>query len=267
MTQGELKAREQRFNSEQVNWEADKQRRERVITKYEHRIADLEPKLKALTSLIGEKTDELEQLLVRDREIRGQSEVATTALTVAAADLGVAQRSLADLNEIIARRRQELESGLVEWLADRRQGYEQELTGIKQQLAEAQTALAGVQQDLRLKQAELDDLREETIRVRSDQQTTLREGEQALAQLQTRRTPLEGEIQTLEAEVTAKRRILETTLADTRKAQAQHENFIDYEKRARKLLDTKDRELQDKAQELAEEAQFSNAKRSYLHDL
>lgn len=54
------------------------------------------------------------------------------------------------------------------------------------------------------------------------------------------------------------------TMARTKE---EHEKFIEYERQARKVLDAKDRQLQEKAAEIAEQKQFLGNSRSFLSEL
>lgn len=52
-----------------------------------------------------------------------------------------------------------------------------------------------------------------------------------------------------------------------KKAQEDHDKFLDYERRARKVLENKDRELQDKEAELGQQGMFMKNRRSNLTEL
>lgn len=51
------------------------------------------------------------------------------------------------------------------------------------------------------------------------------------------------------------------------KARAEHDNFLEYERKAKKILDAKDRELQSRQAEMATQSQFLKNSRSFLPEL
>lgn len=267
MTPAELKEREDRLRHDQINWEADKKARERVIAKLDHVREELEPKLSALDELRAEKTKEIDGLLDRSRELTAEIAKAGEQSTDLEAEIVRRQTTITELDAVIERKKAQIADNLNQWLTTRRAELAASMVDTQQALTVAQGDLESILGQISAKVTELDDLRQESATLQQEQQRIIREHETAIAKLQQRRVPLEGEIKALDEELLLKTRKLEIVSADMRKAKALHENFVDYERQARKVLDTKDRELQDKAQELAQESRHISAKRSYLSEL
>lgn len=266
-TPAELKEATDRLKHDQVNWQSKKKQLERTIAKHNLTLDDLLPRLKQLTVLLDEKNADyarLENLARKLTEDIAQNERVATSTAMKS---DKAQAILTDLEAVIAHKREAVDTDLQAWVVSRREEYKTQLVGVQEALATTTQTLSSVEAELTAKRDELDSLRQATASERVIQRDEIIGHDTVIKGLLERRVPLEADIDALTVEVTKLERQRSVQLADTKRGKAEFDGFLDYEQRARKVLETKDRELQDKAQELAQEDRHIKARRSYLADL
>lgn len=266
-TPRELHEAQERLKRERIDWEAKKGRQERLITKNNLVLEELDGKLERVSALVTEKTEELERLIAvghaqadRVRELERQTDEITRRIS---SD----QATLVDLDAAIASKQLRVDTDLEVWTKERRIAYEGQLKDTRKSVETVTDELAAVLEEVKAKRIELEGLHVAAANARIDHQEQSSREEVRLQELADRRIPLEGEIKGLEADVIRLERKKQVQIADTTKAKEQYDGFVDYEERARKVLAVKDRELQDKSQEIAEDSQHLQTRRSFLKDL
>ncbi len=266
-TSSELKEREDRLKADEINWEAKKKQLERQIAKYNLVLDELVPKLERLNALITEKSTEYDKISSKLRAVTGDLELKQRQVTSLEGKIGTSQTILTDLEDVIARKREQLEVGLSEWQDSRRAELRSQLSADEDATGRAREALESVTAQVVAKRDELDTVRQEAAALLIEQTKQVDAHNQTMRELIASKLPLEVEVKALTDELPKLQRIKEVTIADTKKAKVQFDGFIEYERRARKVLDTKDRELQDKQQELAQEDRHLKARGSFLTGL
>lgn len=149
----------------------------------------------------------------------------------------------------------------------RKQEIKQSILAVNRQLVDAQNNLEKARQDLV----------DTTENLRQINEAAIAE-QQELKQIQATAKEIIAEdnqkVVAIEQELTSRKRELQQILhqhdqakSARDKAEIEHKQFVEYETKARKLLDNKDRELQEKSSELTTQSQFIQNKRSYLTDM
>lgn len=263
----ELKDREDRLKADETNWQAKKVQLERQIHKCNLTLDELIPRLENLNQLIVAKTTELDQVASKSRALTGDITLKQQQVGSLDGKIGSARSILVDLESVIEHKREQIDLGLTEYAAKRRRDYDTELKTSQESAANARTTLDSLHIQIGIKRDELDQVRQEHANERQTHQELIAAQERQLHKVMDEVSPIEAQILALTVEVTRLDRTRSTIIADTRKAKEQFDGFIVYERRARKILEAKDRELLDKEQELAVEDRHLRARKSYLPPL
>lgn len=266
-TPAELKDREDHLKADEVNWRAKQKELERIIQKHNLTLDELVPKLQRITTMITEKTTELDSLTGKIRTANSEIVVKETQVKAIDGKITISQSTLRDLEAVIEHKRSQVDSDLAAWSEKRRADYRAETKADEESAIRAKEAVASIQIEIDAKRDELDEARQETAMMRQTHARELEKHQRDLSNLVERQIPLEAAIVALTAETTKLQRTREVQLVDTAKAKQEFDGFLDYERRARKVLDTKDRELQDKSQEIAQANRHLATRSSFLRDL
>lgn len=265
--ESELKAAEADLVKRQRDWEAGRSERDRLIAHRDATLSTLTGKLEDVSGQLKAKSEELDGLAEKSRVLLADIAENEKSAEVMAGKIQNAQATLVDLEAVIEAKRQRIDSDLQDYHAARMAGFRIAVAEDEAKATEARKRVEALQGDISNKRLELTDLQREAAEARIQAQTDADEVKRETTSLRGKLEPLRTDIQSLMSELTKLRRTREIVVAETTKAKAEHENFVEYEKRARKVLETKDRELMDKAQDLAQEDQHIKARRSYLADL
>lgn len=177
------------------------------------------------------------------------------------------QQSVRDLNALIATKQLRIDGDLADYTREQRKQADNQLADLTAQLSEAQAKLANVQEQLDQKHRELSGVLETLTQERATAHKERSKTQEVLSGLQHQVPELEAKKELLERQFKEASYQLKQVQAETDKARLEHKGFLDYESRARKLLATKDRELQDKHDELEVTARHVGNRRSYLSEL
>lgn len=266
-TPAELKDREDRLKADEVNWKSKKKQLERAIVKDNLTLDELASRLERTTELLGEKKTELEVVSTQSRALDSDLALKEQQVEHINGKVATAQSILTDLEAVIDHKRETIDSNLQEYSTKRKVEFRKQEQDDQNRATRARESADSLQVEVSAKRDELDALRQEVAILRQDHMLEVEGHRRIILALEQQQTPLESDIAALQAEVVKLARTRELIAADNKKSKEQNAAFIEYERRARKVLDTKDRELQDKAQELAIEDRHIKARGSYLTGL
>lgn len=172
-----------------------------------------------------------------------------------------------ELQEEVGLKQAELDSGLENYKKTCIQEIDLELESYRAQVVELEKVEDAITTHILQKREDLNQLEarnEATIQEAGDRLHDLTVN---LEKSENLLVSTSAQVEKLLKELTELEYKRDQVLSVTRKAKVQYEQFVDYEARARKVLETKDRELQDKQAELQEGEVLLKNRRSFLNEL
>lgn len=177
------------------------------------------------------------------------------------------KQELVNLEVELERKKAELDSELEYYGRNKKIEIKDQILDTNAKLTSVKTELAERNSELESKKTELGELNQvymnEQIEIKQSSQQT----KQILAENRQKVSDTKEQIEALEEQVRELEYKKNQAILETAKTKSEHENFLNYEKRARKVLENKDRELQDKSAEISSERVFLKNQRSLLADL
>lgn len=227
--------------------------------------------LTGVNAALHEENEQLASDIATSRSVLVESQAKNSNLEVENHRLEVSieasNAAVEQLKAELVSKKAAIDTELEAYALDRKQAIKADILAVNDQLTKARVDLAQVTENWQLK-------RDELTEINSIYMTEQTELKASSAETQRLITENQATIDQLQAEIDAKTKELQSlayekdnfTITLT-KARAEHQSFIEYEKKARKILETKDRQLQERYNEIATESQFLKTKRSFLSEL
>jgi chromosome segregation ATPase len=174
---------------------------------------------------------------------------------------------LADLHSEINSRKTSVDRELAAYSLSKKQAIRDEILAVNAELQAPQAELMSITEQITNKQEELRLLNQTAIQEQQDVKLAKATIDSDLLEKQAEQTELNEKI--YEAKQSLQKLLFErdNAMMTIQKARDEHKKFTDYELKARKILDTKDRELQERETDITTQSQFLRNKRSFLPPL
>lgn len=177
------------------------------------------------------------------------------------------ETDVAAIADELASRKATLDSDLEQYALVRKQEIKDSILTINSELVAAKKALEECLTEIANRRENLANLNQTAIAEESEARLLHEQHEIDVANFKEEVAALKQRETEAQTALDAVLNTLNQAKSDLRKTQAEHEKFLEYERQACKILDTKDQQLQTKAAELAHEGQFLANRRSYLPEL
>jgi chromosome segregation ATPase len=263
----QLQANLAEVKKEQKQWEITKVSLEREVTSLTAKVTDLEERHAEAEDLLTTVRKELEAERLRLSSLKAKNNDLERDNHSLESDIDHGRHEVEKLAQQLKDREATFDSELGEYELGRKQEIKQRLLEANKELSDV---LAELQEARSQHQESADNLRDLQA-VYKQEQTELQDSnkatEAALAANKQRVEASETRISTLEAEIKDLLYKRDTASSDLKKIKEQHDKFVTYEREARKVLDTKDKQLQAREAELNTQGQFLRNSRSFLPEL
>lgn len=255
---------EKAFKKEQSDWLKDEVTRERAIVKAQADLDNLNTKVVSETTVLGELRDTIIEEENLFTTIKDKIHHKTGILTDFESSIEHCKKELGALNTLIASKKAEVDDNLKNYSESRQKASDEVISTLDEQVTTKQKELASLSESLELTRSSIatvlqtanDEVAESALLITTNSKTA--------EEQQVELAKLKSELVTTETSL--KKALYErdeaSSLAD--KARIQNEQFVQYEQNARKVLDNKDRELQDLAAKLSNDNQLLENRRSFL---
>ncbi len=271
LSESDLKFREGLLEREKAEWVAGEAARKRSLSGDTAKQTALTSKVADLQAKVTVANAELTQAEAKKKTVIAETQRLEERQKTLDKKTEQKQVALNDLETLIETRRGRIDSEMEKYAAHRRAAADAEINKAKELLAPINASVDNATADLQRVRDELASERRAIGRIEAERQVAVSQIEATTEDLKAKIEPLEREIVELTSTKNAlvgelnKLNYRKATIgAEIAKAQVNHENFLAYEQRARKELDTKDRSLREKAAELATEGNSLKARSSYL---
>lgn len=163
--------------------------------------------------------------------------------------------------------REEVDSKLATYETNKRQSIDKELESQNIVLTESKKIYEELKEQVGHKRDELNQIIEDTAKAHRERKQQAADETKLIADLKLESDKLEAETEEARTELAKLYREKAQVSGDTRKAAERHQQFIEYEQKARKELETKNTALLKKQEELGQEEKFIKARRSILPEM
>jgi hypothetical protein len=234
----------------------------------------LETTLKGLDRKLAVQQDELKQAIAdTDKEQAKLSELASQ-ITAGIDERVQKDAELVRINEelaaheaLLAEKKGNLDGELEEYAAVRKQEIKDDILAVNKELLTLRNESISLQSNIDAQKAELHELSTLYVQEQADVRLSTEEKDKLIADNIEAMDASTRELDKVKDEIRAAIYERDKVQIYTDKAREEHQKFLEYERKARKILDTKDRELQDKSAEISQANQFLQARRSFLPEL
>lgn len=253
--------------ADQEAWEAGRQGRENQLRELDIALDALGPKVQKARELLIDTKAQVSILEDTKRQLDGEVS-STRAIRVATAqNLAKVQSDLFTLEEILGRKQAEIDADMETYGRRKRGEYDLVLADVRSLITEARQELASVQAQQTDAQNLLDVTRQNRVAERTAAEAEVAALTGEIRRLMDQKPIIEAEIAVVDTQLRRASVERDGAIADRDKAKIEHDNFLKYERQARDILDTKDRELQQKADNISTGERRLKASRSFLAEL
>lgn len=255
---------EKAFKKEQSDWLKDEVTRERAIVKAQADLDNLNTKVAAKSNALDGLEDTILGKTALLELLNKKFQHDTDRLSGLGDSIDHRKEELESLDALIAAKRAEVDDNLKNYSESRQKASDEVISTLDEQVTAKQKELASLSESLELTRSSIatvlqtanDEVAESALLITTNSKTA--------EEQQVELAKLKSELVTTETSL--KKALYErdeaSSLAD--KARIQNEQFVQYEQNARKVLDNKDRELQDLAAKLSNDNQLLENRRSFL---
>lgn len=219
----------------------------------EDALADIEGKVAEVTRQHGLKLAAVKDLTTESDNLSTQ--------------IAVQRRELADTRRELSDAKQTVDAELEQYATRRKEQVKADILAVNGELVALRSEKEALQGEIDTKTNQLAELNQAAIAEQDAIKVSVAEKDGIEAENTRRRKELEDELQGLQNKVDEVGFKYNNSMITMKKAQEAHDKFLEYEKKARKILDTKDRELQQKEAELSQEGVYLKNRRSNLAEL
>lgn len=217
-----------------------------------------------LQALLDKKTKEIEMLDKSGVELLEVNTRLDKSKARAKQELDELMRQIGEVGQELIDKKANLDKELEEYALVRKQEIKTEILKANEELIVLSDRVAQLVIDIETKKLELASLNQTYI----DEQTELKQSEEQTKRLLDenleRQVAIKSEVTEAERELQELSYKKDQMTAMLTKSREEHDKFLAYEKKARAILDVKDRQLQDKSAELSQGSQFLKNQRSFL---
>lgn len=264
MDENQLQKARRELERDQAEWEAKRTQLEHQVAEHNIALSALKPRLAKAKRETAGAQDELTRLTEAKQEFLRELTGLETMRNDQMVANSVLQSDSQELERIIERKRSSLDNELQDYAATRRTEIELNLTDTKTAVEQAKHELMELTTEINAKKKQISDLSEAVIRVKAETTEETRRVKAELAELVKRRPELAATIKQLEQEIKRAHLEYDQVVAETQKAKVEHENYLAYERKSRKILETKDRELVQRQAEIDATSNRLKSQRSFL---
>lgn len=248
------------FKKEKATWKAEQSKRERQqlqLSESNKVLTEKNKKLEVNNAKLSKVNDDLK---AKQAEI-GRLEAQQDGLEAQVADKVT---ELADTRQELAKAKQTVDKELEEYSTTHKQAIKKDILATNIELETVKIALIDIQTIIDERKSELAELNQTTIDLQDDIKLLEADKRTLVAENASQKTELETTIKDLQEKYDELGFKYNDALITMKKAEEQNKKFQEYEKQARKLLDIKDRELQNREADMAQESVFIKNRRSNL---
>lgn len=241
----------------------------------------LETTLKGIARKVAVQQDELKAAIAaKDRAVAdsdNQQAVLDALVAEITASMASKVERLAELDRVneaitaqeavLSEKKRNLDKELDEYATVRKGEIKQDILVENEKLTELQGESTRLQGTIDAQKTELSELSTLYVQEQADVRQSTEQKDQLIADNIEAMDAANRELDKVKDEIRAAIYERDRVLLITGKAKEDHQKFLDYEQKARKILDTKDRELQEKSAEISQANQFLQARRSFLPEL
>lgn len=263
----QIKKRQQQLEADQKAWQTKKIEIEQEVARNNTVLDVLSPKvtatqteLKRLRGEIDSATETKTELIQEIIDLKATNSDLSEATRLRKAALG-------NLDELISAMQAKVDDELAAYAREQKAKLDTQLAELVSTVQAKTDELSGVQDRVDEKRQELADVLGQLTEQRATALQETGEASERLRRLRTQLPELEAKLGIVERQYKQASYQRDQILAEMKKAKLEHQNFLDYEAKARKLLATKDRELQDRRDELEVTGRHLNARKSFLSEL
>lgn len=256
-----------KFERERNEWRNNDAERRRTELKLKTSVRQLEKRQTTLQYAIDDAETVLAQLTTRTAE--QQAEQAGLEQTIDRLESNRADKAteLADLNKAVNRRKVTIDSELAAYSDQKKEAIKADILTVGSELDELRRTAKELAERIDAQRGELAVLNQAAIDEQEDLKVLKADISREVRESTVERDALREELASLREERQKLIYERDKTMASIQAAREEHDGFRAYEEKARKLLDAKDRELQEKSADISEQAQFMSNSRSFLPKL
>lgn len=271
MRNEQLKKAEAIVAQAQREQEAARAGAERELKELGHKITEARATVEALGPKVKDAKGQLAEVraqVAEQQALKQRLVDEVTGLTVRAGDLSnriVALQGESDeLTAAIQRRKDNMDAEVSQHLKMRRADVDSALAETTAALTTAKTELMNTTTEIDQQKQRLNDLRATADTQSAETKAEVERVKTELADLAQRRPELAASIKVLEEQIRRAHIEYDQVAVNTQKAKVEHQNFLTYEAKSRKILDTKDRELMARQAEIDTSSNRLRNQRSFL---
>lgn len=255
------------LEAEQAAWEASAQERANRVRELNIALEAIGPKVTRARDIMASAKQEVEELGAIKRNLSTEIEALRTSHTEATASLAKVQADLTTLDEIAGRKQAEIDADMQAYGRRKRSEYDNTLADLQGEIRQSQTHLDDLTAQITEAQSRLDTARQTRVAERTSSEAEVAQLNDQIKHLTAQLPKLEHEIEVANTQLRRASLERDEAAAERDKARIEHNNFVKYESQARDILDTKDRELQQKAANIVSGEHRLKAQRSFLAEL
>lgn len=263
----QLEEATKQLTKEHTDRKADVNRLERQQLQLTASNADLQAKNDKLSHRHSKLQKQLDQQESKIAKLHTEADYLDTKIDELDTKLADKTEELVVIRTAIAKQKSGTDRELEDYATTKKLEIKQEILNTNQELVADREELRILQVHIDEKTNQLADLNQAAI----DEQEAIKVAEATKGAIIADNAKLKAELEVKTDELQEKYNKLgfdyDNALITVKKATEEHEKFIDYEKRARKVLDTKDRQLQEKEAEIGKQSIYLKNRRSNLAEL
>jgi septal ring factor EnvC (AmiA/AmiB activator) len=258
----ELATRE--LQKEQQEWKVKRSAIKREIVMLngqkaamERLLAEASIELKEIQSDIALAKDTFNELRSKNTELEVENHRLEDSLDATS-------KELASVKEELATRTVTMDDELAAYSLEKKEAIKEDILETHRELTTAKNELAMVREQVEQQRTDLRELNQVYIDEQTDLKASSADTKRIIEENKSQIQETEGVLTDLREKLQKVQYDYDNTTIALTKAREEHEKFLAYEKEAWKKLETKDKQLQKSAADIATEGQFIKNQRSFL---
>jgi|SRR6185312_8860915 len=256
----DLKREQQEWNVRKADLQRDNLQLKTKNRALEHKNAALEEKIVHTEELIADAGRRYGLIQAKVTEIEAKLDEVETRH----ADKTL---ELADLYEEVKKRKLTIDSELEAYSVERKSAIKDDILATNQELIDNRTELKVIRTQIDDSRLELATLNQAAVQEQEEQKIRKVTIDEDLVAKQAELDELQRQADDVTASIKKALFERDNALLATAKAREEHNKFVAYESKARKILDAKDRELVERSSNIAQESQLLKNRRTFLPSL
>jgi chromosome segregation ATPase len=267
MTPQELQEWELRLKRDQEKWHTTSSELERKVTRLNAEIDVLKGDLSTKQAVHDTLSAETDQLAEKHTSVINDLAASEAKIAKLMTRETALLDQVKDLDEVIAAKKADIDKDVESYGARRRREVELSLATESKKLDEIAAAIGEMEIVLETRREALTQLIQDAADARSGFAKETDEQNRWMESQAAKKAEMKADIEAVDKELKALYYKRDDVIATTSKAQARHDQFVAYEKEATKILQAKDRELQERQAELSVNERHLETRRSFLPPL